>query len=64
MRKDDYEGTGFCGCLILLVVLVFIVSFCSGPKDKPALDNLIETTQNGSTMSIVFGKEVTNDFIR
>ena len=46
MRKDDYEGTGFCGFLIPLVVLVFIVSFCSGPKDKPALDNLIETTHN------------------
>lgn len=41
MSNDNEEGSGFCGCIILIVIL-FLVSYCISHNPVTIIDNSIE----------------------
>ena len=43
MSNDTEEGRGFCGCIILIVFIIFIVSYCSSHDPVKTIDNSIES---------------------
>lgn len=43
MSKDNSSGTGMCGCVIWIVLILLIASYCSRQnKDNSFIDNSIE----------------------
>ena len=42
MSNDNEEGRGFCGCVILIVLILFITSYCTRYDPERIIDNSIE----------------------